>query len=169
MKNPLFYLCVFAVCLFCATPAKAKNLTPDFSEATVTDEEIDNTSPRQVLQRREPPQRTGSPNPSLYKGEGSVDASQRGVKPTNATSDQTNYDSLSLEERLKSLPINKASRADLRERLIEYREAVKSRKPLSKPLSYKERGLNPPSLAGKGVGGLGLPDEERALDSPPSL
>jgi hypothetical protein len=130
VKNPLFYLSAFAVCLFCATPAKAKNLTPDFSQETVTDEEIDNTSP---------------PNPSPYKGEGSVDASQRGgeVKPTNAISDQTNYDSLSLEERLKSLPINETSRADLRERLIEYREAVKSGR-LSPNLSPTRRGLYPP-------------------------
>ena len=153
MKNPLFYLSAFAVCLFFPTPAKAKNLTPDFSEETVTD----NTSPRQVLQRngsrynagnprnalpREPPQRTGSPNPSPYKGEGSVDLRQRGgeVISTDAISDQTKADSLSLEERLKSLPISEASRGDLRERLIEYQEAIKS----GKPLSYKEKGFNSP-------------------------
>ncbi|GAX43109.1 hypothetical protein NIES4075_41210 [Tolypothrix sp. NIES-4075] len=138
MKNPLFYLSAFAVCLFCATPAKAKNPTPDFSEETVTDEKINNTSPA---------------NPSPYKGEGSVDASQRGgeVKATNATSDQMNHDLLSLEERLKSLPINEASRADLRQRLIEYREAIKSRKTLSS-LQEKE-------------GELGLPDEVKSQDS----
>ena len=132
MKNPLFYLSAFAICLFCATPAKAKNPTSNFSE-TVRDEGIDNTSP---------------PNPSPYKGEGSVDARQRRgeVILANATSDPTKPDSLSLVERLKSLPIAEASRADLREKLIEYREAVKERKPLSKPLSYKERGFNIPLL-----------------------
>jgi hypothetical protein len=150
VKNPLFYLSAVAVCLFCTTPAKAKNPTPEFLEETVTDEKIDHTSP---------------PNPSFDKQEGSVDASQRGgeIKSRNATSDETKYDELSLEERLKSLPISEASRGDLRERLIQYREAVKS----GRPLSYKERGLNsPPSLI---AGGLGLPDEERGLDSPPSL
>ncbi len=156
MKNPLFYLSAFAVCLFFATPAKAKNPTPDFLEETV----IDHTSP---------------PNPSPYKGEGSIEASQREseVKLTDAISDQTKLDSLSLEERLKSLPISEASRGDLRERLIEYREAVKSRKPLSKPLSYEERGFDsPPSLVGSGVGrplSKPLSSEERGFDSPPSL
>lgn len=138
MKNPLFYLSAITVYLFCATPAKAKNLVSNSSQAQ-----------REVVN----------------------DEGQDNAIAADATSEQINNDSLSLSEKLKRYSISQASRANLRERLIQYRDAVKSEESIEakllrarESLSYKKR-FDSPKLALKEVGGLGSLDEVKSQDS----
>lgn len=137
MKNPLFYLSAIAVYLFCATPAKAKNLVPNSSEAE-----------REVVN----------------------DEGQDNAVAANATLEQINNDSLSLSEKLKRYSISQASRANLRERLIQYRDAAKSEelsieaKLLRARESLSQR-FDSPKPALKEVRGLDFPDDLKSQDS----